>query len=208
MWRLEQWLGDHDVPGMIHLDISADPAAAARLRQWTGHLPVPTLVIAADAGFEPRVPPRPLAPGERLRGADRGTLLSEPYPGQVEEFLSRNGIAFHARHRGRGEEAAAGPPPAGHTVTVYPFTGRQLFFTIPDSWCRECDLTVAAVERATAGRDDVRVEVKPWWNHLITVLRRGGWHAPVVMVDGRVFSQGVVPDVEALRGALGAAGPS
>jgi A/G-specific adenine glycosylase len=26
-----------------------------------------------------------------------------------------------------------------HVVTVYPITGRQLFFTVPHSWCEECD---------------------------------------------------------------------
>ena len=89
-------------------------------------------------------------------------------------------------------------------VTVYPITGRQLFFHVPESWCRECDLTVRAVERATSGLDDVDVRIRPWFNHLFEALLRGGWHAPVVTVDGALFSQGVVPDADVLRGVLAA----
>jgi hypothetical protein len=49
---------------------------------------------------------------------------------------------------------------------------------------------------------DIRVEVKPWLRHAFDALRRGGWHPPVVSVDGKVFSQGVVPDAAALRERL------
>jgi hypothetical protein len=37
---------------------------------------------------------------------------------------------------------------------------------------------------------------------VVEALLKGGWHAPVVTIDGRVFSQGVVPDPERLRAAL------
>ena len=91
------------------------------------------------------------------------------------------------------------------TVTVYPITGRQLGpLRIPQRWCEECDLTIRLVRRVAddLGRDDIRVEVKPWLRHLFDALRRGGWHAPVVTIDGQVFSQGVVPDAEALKRRL------
>jgi predicted thioredoxin/glutaredoxin len=89
-----------------------------------------------------------------------------------------------------------------HVVTVYPITGRQLFFTVPHSWCEECDLTVRLVSRVTEELPGVEVRIKPWWNHLFDALRRGGWHAPVVTIDGRLFSQGIVPDAGELRAAL------
>ncbi|MDP6605846.1 MAG: hypothetical protein QF664_06260 [Dehalococcoidia bacterium] len=38
---------------------------------------------------------------------------------------------------------------------------------------------------------------------MLDALKRGGWHAPVVTIDGKVFSQGVVPDERELRLALG-----
>lgn len=87
-------------------------------------------------------------------------------------------------------------------VTVYPITGRQLFFRVPHSWCRECNLSIRAAREAIGDRMDVELRIKPWWNHLFTVLRRGWWHAPVVAVNERLFSQGVVPNVAALRQAI------
>ena len=91
------------------------------------------------------------------------------------------------------------------TITIYPISGRQLgFLRIPHRWCEECNLTIQLVRRIVEqlGREDVRVEVKPWLSNMFDALRRGGWHAPVVTIDGKIFSQGVVPDAEALRERL------
>ena len=91
------------------------------------------------------------------------------------------------------------------TITIYPITGRQWGpLRIPHRWCEECNLTIRLVRQVVGelGREDVRVEVKPWIRHLFDALRRGGWHAPVVTIDGKVFSQGIVPDAAALRERL------
>ena len=89
-------------------------------------------------------------------------------------------------------------------VVVYPITGRQFpFLSIPHGWCEECELTARAVRKVADDLDGrVDVEVKPWLRHAFDALSRGGWHAPVVTIDGRVFSQGVVPDTERLKAAL------
>ena len=89
-------------------------------------------------------------------------------------------------------------------VVVYPITGRQFWFlSIPHSWCKECDLTVRAVSSVAAEMDGrVEVEIRPWLRHAFQALVKGGWHAPVVTIDGRVFSQGVVPEPERLKAAL------
>lgn len=90
-------------------------------------------------------------------------------------------------------------------VTIYPITGRQLGpLSVPHRFCEECNLTINLVRRVVAdvGPRDVTVVVKPWLRHLFDALRRGGWHAPVVTIDGKVFSQGVVPDADALRKRL------
>ena len=97
---------------------------------------------------------------------------------------------------------AQSPMAPRRRVTVYPISGRQLFFRIPHSWCVECNLTISLVRHVAAEIGDVEVRVKPWLNHLFDALRRGGWHAPVVTIDGRVFSQGIVPDEGELRSAL------
>jgi hypothetical protein len=94
-------------------------------------------------------------------------------------------------------------------VTVYPITGRQLGpFSIPHRLCEECDVTIRVVRDVAAelGHGDIEIEIKPWLRHIADALHRGGWHAPVVTIDGRVFSQGVVPDARELKAALAAAG--
>ena len=48
---------------------------------------------------------------------------------------------------------------------------------------------------------------KPWFNHLFDALRRGGWHPPVVTINGKITTQGVVPDEDGLRRALVRAAP-
>ena len=88
-------------------------------------------------------------------------------------------------------------------VTVYPMTGRQLFFNVPHAVCQECDLTVRLVNRVASDLPHVEVRIKPRFNHLFDALRRGGWHPPVVTIDGKVSTQGVVPDEDELRRALG-----
>ncbi len=95
--------------------------------------------------------------------------------------------------------------PATTVVTVYPMTGRQLFFNVPHAVCEECDLTVRLVQRVAEDLPDVEVRIKPWFNYLFDALRRGGWHPPVVTINGKISTQGVVPDEAELRDALASA---
>ena len=91
------------------------------------------------------------------------------------------------------------------TITIYPISGRQIGpLSIPHRLCEECDLTIRLVRNVVdeLGLDDVRVEVKPWLRHMIDALRRGGWHAPVVTINGKVFTQGIVPEAAALKARL------
>ena len=90
-------------------------------------------------------------------------------------------------------------------ITVYPIAGRQLFFRVPKSFCKECHLAIRAVLRAIeelGNPPEVQVRVRPWLNYLPLALFRGGWHPPVIVIDGRRFSQGVVPGVVALQEAI------
>ena len=93
-------------------------------------------------------------------------------------------------------------------VTVYPMTGRQLFFNVPHAICEECDLTIRLVQRVASDLPDVEVRIKPWFNHVFDALRRGGWHPPVVTINGKIATQGVVPDEAELRRALARAAPA
>ena len=93
---------------------------------------------------------------------------------------------------------------AQREIVVYPITGCQLFFRVPHAWCEEFDLTIQLVREVAEDIGDIEVRVKLWFNHLFDALKRGGWHAPVVTIDGKVAFQGIVPDEAELRRALGA----
>lgn len=95
-------------------------------------------------------------------------------------------------------------------VVVYRFTGRQGLFKVPEGWCRECDLLIRSTERAirsAKAEDKAELRVRPWflwfWKPL---LRNRAWHAPILTVNGRLVSQGIVPPVEDLATAIRMAG--
>lgn len=91
-------------------------------------------------------------------------------------------------------------------ITVYRITGRQLFFKVAASVCEECDLTVAAANKAAdeLRTDGIRVsvDVRPWLNNIVQALWRGAYHPPAVLVNGKLVSQGFVPTVEGLKVAV------
>lgn len=86
-------------------------------------------------------------------------------------------------------------------LVVYKITGNQLFFKVPSSVCEECDLTVNAVKKVLNEINDPRIkfEVKPWMDDLFSALKRGAWHPPVLIINGKIFSQGIVPEVQELK---------
>lgn len=91
-------------------------------------------------------------------------------------------------------------------ITVYRWAGKKWFLRIR-SECEECDLAVAQVHSLLDAHPDwpVSFEAKPWFSHLWESLRLGGWHAPVLVVDGRVIRQGKVPARAELEAAVGQA---
>lgn len=91
-------------------------------------------------------------------------------------------------------------------IVIYRYTGRQWFFRVPSAWCRECDALVAVVEQAIRElgiERAVDLKIRPWWIFWwLPLLAHGAWHAPILVVNGRVFSQGVAPDKETLKAYL------
>jgi hypothetical protein len=89
-------------------------------------------------------------------------------------------------------------------VTVYRITGRQGPINIPHRFCEECDLTIHVVQQVIADLDEphVAMTVRPWLLWFWKPLLRGGWHAPIVTVNHRIISQGVVPSPETVRSAI------
>ncbi len=92
MARFAWWLQQYEVPGMVVVDLHREPWAYDCVVEWTGHASVPTLVVADDDGVYPISDPLPLTHGQRVRAFDRGTVLTEPNPQQIADFLHRNGI--------------------------------------------------------------------------------------------------------------------
>lgn len=93
MTRWARWVASHPL-AYVEFDIDGDEDAEAKVIAWTGHRSVPTLVIAPDGGFDPIEAPSPLPEGRGPRAIDRGTMLTEPNPGQIGDFLRRHGIDF------------------------------------------------------------------------------------------------------------------
>ena len=91
-------------------------------------------------------------------------------------------------------------------VVQYKWAGKWGPFkiTIP---CGECGASEGIIEyviRAEFEPHGVSVdfEVLPWLDFWWKPLLKGAWHAPIVMVNGRVVSQGVVVDAGTLGGAI------
>ena len=89
-------------------------------------------------------------------------------------------------------------------VVIYKMTGKQLFFNVPERICEECDLSVERVKSVAKKIDGnkINIEVKPWFNYMLKALLKGGWHAPIVLVNGKIFSQGIVPDAQKLESKI------
>ena len=88
-------------------------------------------------------------------------------------------------------------------ITVYRWAGKKWFLRIKGE-CIECDLTVSQVRTLAARNPDwpVEWEIKPWLSHLWESLGRGGWHPPVVLVDGKLVRQGTIPTLAELQAAV------
>lgn len=72
--------------------IDKDPRAEERVREWTGYLSVPTLVVVNPGENLPYEPQDPLDRGQSPRGIDRGTMLTEANAGQLKRWLRRHGF--------------------------------------------------------------------------------------------------------------------
>lgn len=78
------------------------------------------------------------------------------------------------------------------TVTLYRWAGQWGPFSVKIP-CGECALTHDVIADTLKHELDgipVRVEVQDWLSNWWKPLRHGGWHAPIVIVEGRLVSQG------------------
>jgi len=78
-------------------------------------------------------------------------------------------------------------------ITIYRWAGSWGPFKVKIS-CGECTLTkdviLDTLENELSGIP-VELEVREWLSEWWKPLPKGGWHAPIVMVEGKVVSQGI-----------------
>ncbi len=72
--------------------IDKDEQMADRVKQWTGFLSVPTIIIARPGEDTPIEEPGPLPEGASPRGIDRGYMITEASEGQLTQWLKKHGI--------------------------------------------------------------------------------------------------------------------
>jgi hypothetical protein len=82
-------------------------------------------------------------------------------------------------------------------LVLYRAAGKFLFFRIKER-CRECDITYVVLQNIVSEHlkgVPVVLKVVNWLNNWWRILWRGGVHAPVLTLNGRIYSQsGRVPD--------------
>ena len=81
---------------------------------------------------------------------------------------------------------------SGVKVTMYRWAGSWGPFRIKVP-CGECSLTQDVIRDTLANELEgipVQLEIFEWLSAWWQPLRRGGWHAPIVLVEDRVISQG------------------
>ena len=90
-------------------------------------------------------------------------------------------------------------------LTLYRYAGKFLFFRIKKR-CKECDISYAILQRLMNEQlrgKAVSLRIVPWLDNFWKVIWRGGWHAPILTVNEKVFSQGKVPDIPKLLSKIG-----
>lgn len=87
------------------------------------------------------------------------------------------------------------------TIQIYKVTGKQLFFEVPSKICEECDLLVNMTKKVVdeISDDRIGIEVKPWLNNFLYAILKQALHPPVLLINGKVFSQGMIPDKNKLK---------
>ena len=78
-------------------------------------------------------------------------------------------------------------------LTVYKWGGKKWPFKVKIP-CGECSLTqniITDVLENELVNAEVELEVKDWLSHMFQALSKGARHAPAILLDGKVISQGV-----------------
>ncbi len=74
------------------IDIDADPLMTDRVRDWTHHLSVPTIVLANPGEDVPYTNFLPRPTERSIKGYDRGPMITEPNNKAFENWLYKHGF--------------------------------------------------------------------------------------------------------------------
>lgn len=74
------------------IDIDGDPDVAARVKEWTHHYSVPTIIISNLGEDVPCTAFLPRPTGRTIKGYDRGPMITEPNNQQLEDWLYKHGF--------------------------------------------------------------------------------------------------------------------
>jgi glutaredoxin len=74
------------------INVDDSPQLAARLKDWTGFLSVPTIILANSGQDVPHTDFLPVVPGQSVRGTDRGSMITEPNNKQLENWLYKHNL--------------------------------------------------------------------------------------------------------------------
>jgi glutaredoxin len=74
------------------INIDDDPAMAARVKAWTHHYSVPTIIIANQGEDVPHTEFLERPTHRTIKGYDRGPMITEPNNRDLEDWLNKHGF--------------------------------------------------------------------------------------------------------------------
>ncbi len=74
------------------ININDDPEIAARIKEWTHHYSVPTLIVAHPGQDVPYTDFLARPTHRTIKGYDRGPMITEPNNHQLENWLHKHGF--------------------------------------------------------------------------------------------------------------------
>lgn len=88
-------------------------------------------------------------------------------------------------------------------IELYIWQGKWGPFRIASD-CEECDVNLAILrELQKKFADKIKLVVQPWLDNWAKLFfRHGAWHAPIVVIDGKLYAQGVIVEGEKIRALL------
>jgi len=84
-------LDRYDVP-YREISIDDDPTMAARVKEWTHHYSVPTIIIANQGEDVPFTDFLARPTHRTIKGYDRGPMITEPNNRDLEDWLHKHGF--------------------------------------------------------------------------------------------------------------------